>query len=167
MCSSSPCRMSWQPPPLLHQTLKRKRKLTRIWVMFRDLRTMIGLGSGKSLRFSGRTKPWVSSSLFLCFYEHDLVIVCLLSDFTCPSRNNRTPHEEFEEFLSCRRQRNKQAEEELHQISEKLSHRLEELDQVCVFTRWGMRCLVLILYFGQFCIALFNMCMRFCCSCRC
>lgn len=38
----------------------------------------------------------------------------------------------FEEPLSHRRQRNKQAEEELHHISEKLSHRLEELDQVCV-----------------------------------
>lgn len=40
--------------------------------------------------------------------------------------------ENFEESLSYRRQRNKQAEEELHHISEKLSHRLEELDQVCV-----------------------------------
>ncbi|XP_076585078.1 centrosomal protein of 95 kDa-like isoform X2 [Chaetodon auriga] len=36
----------------------------------------------------------------------------------------------FEEPLSHRRQRNKQAEEELHHISEKLSHRLEELDQM-------------------------------------
>ncbi|KAM9363657.1 centrosomal protein of 95 kDa-like [Symphorus nematophorus] len=36
----------------------------------------------------------------------------------------------FEEPLSYRRQRNKQAEEELHHISEKLSHRLEELDQM-------------------------------------
>ncbi|KAM3623262.1 uncharacterized protein V6R79_009256 [Siganus canaliculatus] len=35
-----------------------------------------------------------------------------------------------EEPLSYRRQRNKQAEEELHHISEKLSHRLEELDQM-------------------------------------
>ncbi|XP_029950495.1 centrosomal protein of 95 kDa isoform X2 [Salarias fasciatus] len=34
------------------------------------------------------------------------------------------------EPLSYRRQRNKQAEEELHHISEKLSHRLEELDQM-------------------------------------
>lgn len=39
--------------------------------------------------------------------------------------------EDFEESLSYRRQRNKKAEEELHHISEKLSHRLEELDQVC------------------------------------
>nr|XP_040042584.1 centrosomal protein of 95 kDa-like isoform X2 [Gasterosteus aculeatus aculeatus] len=35
-----------------------------------------------------------------------------------------------EEPLSCRRQRNKQAEEELQHISENLSHRLEELDQM-------------------------------------
>lgn len=41
--------------------------------------------------------------------------------------------EGFEEPLSYRRQRNKKAEEELHHISEKLSHRLEELDQVCGF----------------------------------
>lgn len=32
---------------------------------------------------------------------------------------------------SYQRQKNKEAEEELHHISEKLSHRLEELDQVC------------------------------------
>ncbi|KAM7393961.1 hypothetical protein PAMP_020794 [Pampus punctatissimus] len=38
--------------------------------------------------------------------------------------------EDFEEPLSYRRQRNKEAEEELHHISEKLSHRLEELDQM-------------------------------------
>ena len=38
----------------------------------------------------------------------------------------------LEEPLSYRRQRNKKAEEELHHISENLSHRLEELDQVCV-----------------------------------
>ncbi|KAM6939541.1 centrosomal protein of 95 kDa-like [Xenentodon cancila] len=44
--------------------------------------------------------------------------------------NNGTSREEFEEFLSYRRQRNKQAEEELHQISENLSHRLEELDRM-------------------------------------
>ncbi|XP_061578297.1 centrosomal protein of 95 kDa-like isoform X2 [Cololabis saira] len=44
--------------------------------------------------------------------------------------NNRMSQEQFEEFLSHRRQRNKQAEEELHQISENLSHRLEELDQM-------------------------------------
>ncbi|XP_075946434.1 centrosomal protein of 95 kDa-like isoform X2 [Anarhichas minor] len=35
-----------------------------------------------------------------------------------------------EEPLSYRRQRNKQAEEELHHLSENLSHRLEELDQM-------------------------------------
>ncbi|KAG7223710.1 hypothetical protein INR49_015437, partial [Caranx melampygus] len=38
--------------------------------------------------------------------------------------------EDFEEPLSYRRQSNKKAEEELHQISEKLSHRLEELDEM-------------------------------------
>ncbi|XP_068448608.1 centrosomal protein of 95 kDa-like isoform X3 [Clinocottus analis] len=36
----------------------------------------------------------------------------------------------LEEPLSYRRQRNKEAEEELHHISENLSHRLEELDQM-------------------------------------
>lgn len=46
---------------------------------------------------------------------------------------SRLDEQSFEEPLSYRRQRNKQAEEELHHISEKLSHRLEELDQVCVF----------------------------------
>ncbi|XP_068178229.1 centrosomal protein of 95 kDa-like isoform X2 [Antennarius striatus] len=38
--------------------------------------------------------------------------------------------ERLEEPLLYRRQRNKQAEEELHSISEKLSNRLEELDQM-------------------------------------
>ncbi|KAM9857596.1 centrosomal protein of 95 kDa-like [Aulostomus maculatus] len=38
--------------------------------------------------------------------------------------------EGFEEPLSHRRRRNKEAEMELHHISEKLSHRLEELDQM-------------------------------------
>lgn len=45
--------------------------------------------------------------------------------------SSRLEEEGFEEPLSYRRQRNKQAEEELHHISENLSHRLEELDQVC------------------------------------
>lgn len=45
--------------------------------------------------------------------------------------NRRRLHEESHEgSLSYHRQKNKQAEEELHHISEKLSHRLEELDQV-------------------------------------
>ncbi|XP_054866288.1 centrosomal protein of 95 kDa isoform X2 [Amphiprion ocellaris] len=43
---------------------------------------------------------------------------------------NKTAQEDFEEPLSYRRQRNKKAEEELHHISENLSHRLEELDQM-------------------------------------
>uniref|UniRef100_A0AAQ5YD63 DUF5745 domain-containing protein n=1 Tax=Amphiprion ocellaris TaxID=80972 RepID=A0AAQ5YD63_AMPOC len=53
-----------------------------------------------------------------------------------PSRDNKyallnkTAQEDFEEPLSYRRQRNKKAEEELHHISENLSHRLEELDQM-------------------------------------
>ncbi|CAJ1053678.1 centrosomal protein of 95 kDa-like isoform X1 [Xyrichtys novacula] len=42
----------------------------------------------------------------------------------------RVEEEDFEDPLSYRRQRNKKAEEELHHISEKLSHRLEELDQM-------------------------------------
>uniref|UniRef100_A0A7N6BBX7 DUF5745 domain-containing protein n=1 Tax=Anabas testudineus TaxID=64144 RepID=A0A7N6BBX7_ANATE len=50
-----------------------------------------------------------------------IVIVCLSS--------NRV-EEEFEEPLSYRRQSNRKAEEELHHISEKLSNRLEELDQM-------------------------------------
>ncbi|XP_026215300.1 centrosomal protein of 95 kDa [Anabas testudineus] len=50
-------------------------------------------------------------------------------------RRNRTGlsnrvEEEFEEPLSYRRQSNRKAEEELHHISEKLSNRLEELDQM-------------------------------------
>lgn len=36
----------------------------------------------------------------------------------------------MEGSLSDQRRKNKQAEKELHHISEKLSHRLEELDQV-------------------------------------
>lgn len=45
--------------------------------------------------------------------------------------NRRRLHEESRgASLSDHRQKNKQAEEELHHISEKLSHRLEELDQV-------------------------------------
>ncbi|XP_070773236.1 centrosomal protein of 95 kDa-like [Enoplosus armatus] len=44
--------------------------------------------------------------------------------------SSRLEEEGFEEPLLYRRQRNKQAEEELHHISEKLSHRLEELDQM-------------------------------------
>lgn len=38
--------------------------------------------------------------------------------------------QEDEDLLSSRRQRNKRAEEELHHLSENLSHRLEELDQM-------------------------------------
>ncbi|KAM4594236.1 centrosomal protein of 95 kDa-like isoform 1-T1 [Fundulus diaphanus] len=41
---------------------------------------------------------------------------------------SRTVPERSEESLAYRRKRNKEAEEELHHISEKLSHRLEELD---------------------------------------
>ncbi|XP_069023059.1 centrosomal protein of 95 kDa-like isoform X1 [Embiotoca jacksoni] len=44
--------------------------------------------------------------------------------------SSRRAQEGFEEPLCYRRQRNKQAEEELHHISENLSHRLEELDQM-------------------------------------
>lgn len=46
--------------------------------------------------------------------------------------SSRLEEDSFEEPLSHRRQKNKRAEEELHHISEKLSHRLEELDQVCI-----------------------------------
>lgn len=46
--------------------------------------------------------------------------------------SSRLEEDSFEEPLSHRRQKNKRAEEELHHISEKLSHRLEELDQVCM-----------------------------------
>ncbi|KAM7009587.1 centrosomal protein of 95 kDa-like [Tautogolabrus adspersus] len=45
-------------------------------------------------------------------------------------RGSRMQEEDNEDPLSSRRQRNKKAEEELHHISEKLSHRLEELDQM-------------------------------------
>lgn len=52
-------------------------------------------------------------------------------------QNRRTNHgkrsnrvEEHAELLSHRRQRNKKTEEELHNISENVSHRLEELDQM-------------------------------------
>ncbi|XP_028273284.1 centrosomal protein of 95 kDa-like isoform X2 [Parambassis ranga] len=45
-------------------------------------------------------------------------------------KGSRVAQEGFEEPLSYRRQRNKLAEEELHHISENLSHRLEELDQM-------------------------------------
>lgn len=45
---------------------------------------------------------------------------------------SRLEEEGLEEPLSYRRQRNKKAEKELHHLSENLSHRLEELDQVCV-----------------------------------
>ncbi|XP_047435157.1 centrosomal protein of 95 kDa-like [Mugil cephalus] len=44
--------------------------------------------------------------------------------------SSRTAQDGFEDPLSYRRQRNKKAEKELHQISENLSHRLEELDQM-------------------------------------
>ncbi|XP_041641094.1 centrosomal protein of 95 kDa-like isoform X1 [Cheilinus undulatus] len=44
--------------------------------------------------------------------------------------NCRLEEEEFEDALSYRRQRNRKAEEELHLISENLSHRLEELDEM-------------------------------------
>ncbi|XP_051240026.1 centrosomal protein of 95 kDa isoform X2 [Dicentrarchus labrax] len=44
--------------------------------------------------------------------------------------STRLEEEGFEDPLSYRRQRNKKAEEELHHISENLSHRLEELDQM-------------------------------------
>ncbi|XP_037620614.1 centrosomal protein of 95 kDa-like isoform X1 [Sebastes umbrosus] len=43
---------------------------------------------------------------------------------------SRLEEEGLEEPLSYRRQRNKKAEEELHHLSENLSHRLEELDQM-------------------------------------
>ncbi|KAL7404596.1 hypothetical protein ABVT39_016913 [Epinephelus coioides] len=44
--------------------------------------------------------------------------------------SSRLEEEDLEEPLSYRRQRNKKAEEELHHLSENLSHRLEELDQM-------------------------------------
>ncbi|KAM9314158.1 centrosomal protein of 95 kDa-like isoform 3-T3 [Pholidichthys leucotaenia] len=44
--------------------------------------------------------------------------------------HSRTAQEDFEEPLSYRRHMNKQAEEELQHISEKLSYRLEELNQM-------------------------------------
>ncbi|XP_033985038.1 centrosomal protein of 95 kDa-like isoform X2 [Trematomus bernacchii] len=44
--------------------------------------------------------------------------------------SSRLEEEDLKEPLSYRRQRNKKAEEELHHISENLSHRLEELDQM-------------------------------------
>ncbi|KAK5899328.1 hypothetical protein CesoFtcFv8_008819 [Champsocephalus esox] len=44
--------------------------------------------------------------------------------------SSRLEEEDLKEPLSYRRQRNKKAEEELHNISENLSHRLEELDQM-------------------------------------
>lgn len=53
-----------------------------------------------------------------------------------PHQNRRTSHRngpkrgEDAEPLSHRRQRNKKTEEELHNISENLSHRIEELDQM-------------------------------------
>ncbi|KAF7655099.1 hypothetical protein LDENG_00060750 [Lucifuga dentata] len=45
-------------------------------------------------------------------------------------RSNRTADEGYGEPLSYRRQKNRKAEQELHHISEKLSQRLEELDQM-------------------------------------
>ncbi len=59
-----------------------------------------------------------------------------LSSSRVEEEEEEEEEEGFEEPLSYRRQRNKQAEEELHHISEKLSHRLEELDQVCVRCVW-------------------------------
>lgn len=56
----------------------------------------------------------------------------LLSSTVCHHVSSNRLAEDFEEPLSYRRQSNKKAEEELHQISEKLSHRLEELDEVCM-----------------------------------
>ncbi|XP_042341245.1 centrosomal protein of 95 kDa-like [Plectropomus leopardus] len=44
--------------------------------------------------------------------------------------SSRLEEGDVQEPLSYRRQRNKQAEEELHHLSENLSHRLEELDQM-------------------------------------
>ncbi|XP_060920379.1 centrosomal protein of 95 kDa-like isoform X2 [Labrus mixtus] len=45
-------------------------------------------------------------------------------------RGRLEEEEDHEDPLSYRRQKNKKTEEELHHISEKLSHRLEELDQM-------------------------------------
>uniref|UniRef100_A0A3P9LJ40 DUF5745 domain-containing protein n=1 Tax=Oryzias latipes TaxID=8090 RepID=A0A3P9LJ40_ORYLA len=53
---------------------------------------------------------------------------CRLSEKS--HRNSRRTRDGLDEPLSSRRQRNKQAEQELHHISEKLSHRLEELDEM-------------------------------------
>nr|XP_023008001.1 centrosomal protein of 95 kDa [Maylandia zebra] len=54
----------------------------------------------------------------------------LKEDFVTHPESSRTAQEDFEEPLSYNRKRNKQAEQELHEISENLSHRLEELDQM-------------------------------------
>ncbi|XP_013879113.1 centrosomal protein of 95 kDa isoform X2 [Austrofundulus limnaeus] len=51
------------------------------------------------------------------------------TELGCPS-SRQTAQGSSEEPLSYRRKKNKQAEEELHHISENLSHRLEELDQM-------------------------------------
>lgn len=135
MCSSSPCRMRWRPRLLLHQTLRRKRKMKRIWVIHEDSRTegyITGQASGKR----GAVPENRKKEIILCRDDAVMLIFLTVSLSLLYgvflSSSSRVEEEGFEEPLSYRRQRNKQAEEELHHISEKLSHRLEELDQVCV-----------------------------------
>ncbi|KAK2815954.1 hypothetical protein Q5P01_026421 [Channa striata] len=66
--------------------------------------------------------------------KEDMTYIQQLKERRVGCRNgtslSKRSEEDFEESLSSSRKRNRKAEEELHHISEKLSHRLEELDQM-------------------------------------
>lgn len=115
MSFSSPCRMRWQPRPPHLQTLR-----MRTFVIHHQT----GGCSTETGEVPGKTSL-VRGSRIKTSYGDSVVVLTALS------RSRSRPGE-----VSCqesyRRRRNKLAEKELHHISEKLSHRLTELDQVCV-----------------------------------
>lgn len=111
MSFSSPCRMRWQPRPPHLQTLK-----MRTFV----IHPQTG-GCSTETEVPGKTSL-VRGSRIKTSYGDSAAVLTDLSR----SRPGEVSCQE-----SYRRRRNKLAEKELHHISEKLSNRLTELDQVC------------------------------------
>lgn len=118
MFFTSLCRMGGLLPPAHLPTVTRKIKMRRMcalwvdnWTPGRATNTREAQGSG-SLRWLECMWGWCE-------------IACGVS-----LSRSRLHEEGLERPLSFHRQKSKQAEKELHHISEKLSHRLEELDQV-------------------------------------
>ncbi|XP_033829332.1 centrosomal protein of 95 kDa-like isoform X2 [Periophthalmus magnuspinnatus] len=131
-------------PSLIHSPALSERSLSRQNSNNTDLdKETLELKNGGPRKVLFRTQPDV---LFLTLQDETGATDSSPSDaeedkldtaYNQQTRSRRTGHrqrtnqeKEDVEPLSSRRQRNKKTEEELHNISENLSHRLEELDQM-------------------------------------